>query len=103
MDWVQVDSLTPKVLLKVRVIPRSKHEGLSTDQQYLRVRLRAPPTDGKANKALKKILAERFGVAKSAVRLLNGERNRDKTVAILGPLSWPEELPPPPDGLSCDV
>lgn len=55
----------------------------------LRVKLAAPPVDGKANKALLVFLAKSFGVAKSSVTLIRGEKNRLKTVE-LKTLSEPE-------------
>jgi uncharacterized protein (TIGR00251 family) len=50
----------------------------------LRVVVSAPPTDGKANKAVILALAEAFGVAPSAVTILRGETGRKKTVRIVG-------------------
>lgn len=44
----------------------------------------APPVDGEANAAIVKFLAKFFGVAKSAVRIVQGETGRTKTVAIAG-------------------
>jgi uncharacterized protein len=50
----------------------------------LKVRLTAPPVDGAANDALVAFLAARLGIAKSAVRLVAGQRARDKVVAVRG-------------------
>lgn len=44
----------------------------------------APPVDGEANAAIVKFLAKFFGVAKSAVQILQGETGRLKTVSIAG-------------------
>jgi len=44
----------------------------------------APPVDGEANAAIVKFLAKFFGVAKSAVQILQGETGRIKTVAVAG-------------------
>lgn len=52
--------------------------------EALKIRLAAPPVEGKANAALLLWLAREFGVAKNAVTLLSGERNRHKIVAIRG-------------------
>lgn len=99
MPWASVDE-QGRLTLRLRVTPRAKQEGLAVDGERLRVRLKAPPVDGKANTALAKLLAKRFGVAKGAVHLVAGERGREKTVRIDAPSSWPEGLPGPPDGLS---
>lgn len=48
----------------------------------LKVRLAAPPVDGKANAALIEFVAERLGVAKSAVRLKSGQTTRRKVLIV---------------------
>ena len=48
----------------------------------LRVRLAAPPVDGKANAALLDWAAQAFGVARQQVELLHGAAGRQKVLAI---------------------
>ncbi len=48
------------------------------------VRVTAPPVDGKANEALRKLIAKRAGVAKSQVTIARGARSRDKLVRVEG-------------------
>ena len=48
----------------------------------IKVRIKAPPVDGKANKYLVEFLAGYFGLSKSKVRLLKGETNQFKTLEI---------------------
>ncbi|GAB4542993.1 MAG: DUF167 domain-containing protein [Parvularculaceae bacterium] len=48
----------------------------------LRVRVTAAPEKGKANSAIVKLVAKAFGVPKSAVRLVGGEKSRIKTIEI---------------------
>jgi hypothetical protein len=48
------------------------------------VAVTAPPVDGEANKAVRILLAKRFGVGRGAVRLVRGERSREKTFEIAG-------------------
>ncbi|MBK5935923.1 DUF167 domain-containing protein [Halorhodospira halophila] len=95
MPWITPDSEHDAWLVHVRVTPRAKREALDVQGERLRVRLNTPPVEGKANAALCKLLARRFGVAKSAVTLLRGERSRDKTLRITAPKQWPEGLPRP--------
>jgi uncharacterized protein (TIGR00251 family) len=69
----------------VRVTPRSaRDEIIGWQDGALRVRLRAPPVDGKANEALRRLLAERLGVALSAVQIAFGETSRTKRLRIEG-------------------
>ena len=48
----------------------------------LKIRLAAPPVDGKANAALLEFIAEKLGVAKSAVTLKSGQTSRRKVVEV---------------------
>jgi uncharacterized protein len=48
------------------------------------VRVTAPPVDGRANEALRRLIARRAGVAPSRVTLVRGEKSRDKTLSIEG-------------------
>ncbi len=50
----------------------------------LRVRLQAPPVEGKANKALLRLLARELGLGKNRVRMRHGGRSRDKIVLLAG-------------------
>lgn len=49
---------------------------------YLKVRVRAVPEKGKANKAVEVVLAKALGLPKSAVRVVTGETSRIKGVDI---------------------
>ena len=69
----------------VRVVPRSRRDevvGLHGDA--LKVRLVAPPEKGRANQALRKLLAHRLGVAVSSVEILSGHTSRQKRVLVCG-------------------
>ena len=48
----------------------------------LRVRLAAPPVDGKANQALLAWAAQAFGLAKSRVELMHGAAGRQKVLGV---------------------
>lgn len=48
----------------------------------LKIRLAAPPVDGKANAALIAFVADRLGVAKSAVSLKSGQTSRRKVLEV---------------------
>ncbi|CAD5106018.1 DUF167 domain-containing protein [Zestomonas carbonaria] len=70
----------------------SRDEFAGLHGERLKIRLTAPPVEGKANAHLLKFLAEAFGVAKSQVRLESGELNRQKRVRIQAPKRLPAEL-----------
>jgi uncharacterized protein YggU (UPF0235/DUF167 family) len=48
------------------------------------VRVTAPPVDGRANDALRRLIARRAGVAPSRVTLVRGEKSREKTLSVEG-------------------
>ena len=54
----------------------SKSEFAGLHGEALKVRIQAPPLDGKANTELIKFLAKQFGVSKSAISIISGELNR---------------------------
>jgi uncharacterized protein (TIGR00251 family) len=74
--------------LRVRVTPNAKRSetlGWEDDPQVgrvLRVRLAAPPTEGRANAALRDHLAKTLGLSKSQVSLEKGDTSRVKTFTI---------------------
>lgn len=69
----------------VRVVPRASRDAIEGEYQgALKVRLTAPPVDDRANEALRRLLAERLKVPVSAVRILGGEKSRNKRVQITG-------------------
>lgn len=73
------------VILLVRVQPRaSKDEVAGVVKGALKVRLRAPALEDRANEALCKYLAELLKTPKSAVRILSGHHSRSKRVEVLG-------------------
>lgn len=69
----------------VRVAPRASRDAIEGEYNgALKVRLTAPPLDDKANAALCRLLAARLNVPVSAVRIVAGEKNRNKRVAVAG-------------------
>ncbi|NOY43928.1 MAG: YggU family protein [Deltaproteobacteria bacterium] len=67
------------------VQPRaSKTSVVGPQGDAIKVRVAAPPVDGKANAELVRFLAKRLGVPRSAVEVVRGETGRRKTVRIAG-------------------
>ena len=76
-----------EVILHIQVVPnapRTLADGLhgSPGEQALKVRLHAPPVDGKANDALLRWLADELRIPKQSVELLRGKTSRHKQVSI---------------------
>ena len=69
----------------MKVQPRAKETALAEKLgDAYKLRLAAPPVDGKANEACVRFFAQRFGVAASAVRIVQGLSSRMKVVEIEG-------------------
>ncbi len=73
------------VVFPVRVQPRASRDEISgAIEGSLKIRLRAPAVENRANEALCEFLASLLKRPKSAVRILGGEHSRTKRVAIEG-------------------
>lgn len=71
--------------IEVRLTPRaSRDEVVGIRDGVLVVRVGAPPVDGRANEALRKLIAKELGIAKSKVEIVRGERERRKLVRVSG-------------------
>lgn len=73
------------VAIAIRVIPRAKRNEIVEilNDGTIKIRLTAPPVEGKANQALLEFLADVFNVAKSKIEIVAGEKGRKKLVSIL--------------------
>jgi uncharacterized protein (TIGR00251 family) len=72
-------------VIAVKVVPRAaKDEIVGWLEGELKVRVSAPPEDGRANRALEGVLAAALGLKKTAVVVSAGETSRRKRVAITG-------------------
>lgn len=75
----------PDVVIDVRVIPRAKRTELGGERDgAIVVRLAAPPVEGAANDALVAFLADMLRLPRRDIRIVSGEKSRDKKVAVTG-------------------
>jgi uncharacterized protein (TIGR00251 family) len=71
--------------LRIKAVPNSpKDQIVAWVGDSLKVRVRAPPTDGKANERLCAFMAEQLSLPKGAVSVSSGASSREKRLAILG-------------------
>ena len=74
------------IILNVRVVPRaSKNEITGTIGNALKVRIQAPPVEGKANAHLIRFLARHWNIPKAQIIILSGETGRNKRISISNP------------------
>ncbi|HLV95554.1 MAG TPA: DUF167 domain-containing protein [Candidatus Acidoferrales bacterium] len=82
---IEIDERDGGVTFAVRVVPRASRNSIEGEHAgALKVRLTAPPVEGRANEALRRLLAERLNVPLGAVRIVAGEANRTKRVSVAG-------------------
>lgn len=85
MDWIE--QAVNGVLLRIKIQPKaSKNQivGLYGEPPRLKLRIAAPPIDGRANEELTRFLAEQLGIAYSKVELVRGETSSSKDVFCAG-------------------
>jgi len=72
-------------LIAVKVVPRAgKDEIVGWLEGALKIRIQAPPEDGRANRALEELLAEALGLKKNAVTVAAGRSSARKRVEVVG-------------------
>jgi len=73
------------ILLKVYLQPKSsRNEVVGLYRDGIKVKVTAPPVEGKANEALIRFLAREFGISPSCIEIIRGLHSREKTLRISG-------------------
>jgi len=71
------------VTIKVRVAPRaSRTEIIGEHAGAIKLRVAAPPVDGKANEECRRYLAKLLKVGATSVEIISGDSSRDKVIRI---------------------
>ena len=73
------------ITLKIHLLPRASRDeicGLHGDA--LKIKVTAPPVEGKANMALQRFIAEKLHLASSQVEIMAGKRSREKILKVSG-------------------
>jgi uncharacterized protein (TIGR00251 family) len=84
-EMVETQERDGAVIFSVRVQPRASKDEIAGEMGgALKVRLRAPAVEDRANEALVEFLAELLKTSRSAVSILSGERSRVKRIEIRG-------------------
>jgi uncharacterized protein (TIGR00251 family) len=86
--WYRWDG--PDLILTLHIQPRAARDEIAGPHGgALKLRLTAPPVDGRANERLRAFLADLCGVSKAQVTVLSGETGRIKRVRITAPRRLP--------------
>jgi hypothetical protein len=83
MDGLHLTETPEGVVFSIHVQPRaSRNELCGLQGNELKVRLTSPPVEGQANKLCIEFFAKLFGVAKSRVSIVAGDKSRHKTIRV---------------------
>lgn len=81
--WIVPDGTGTRI--QIHVVPRASKSAVCGMQgEALKIRLNAPPVDGKANKALCAFVAELLKIPSRQVQLVAGETSRQKMIHVAG-------------------
>ena len=89
MGWFRRQG--PDIILQVQVQPRARKNAVAgVIGDCLKIRITAPPVEGRANERLIAYLAKLFGVPKNSVILERGDSAKRKLVRIHSPRKLPD-------------
>ena len=73
------------ITFNVKVIPRAKRDEIvGVEGEAVKIRLNAPPVEGRANEALVKFLADVLKIPRAQIEIVRGETSRHKVVRVRG-------------------
>ena len=70
------------MILNVKVIPNARKNEIKKEENSWKVYLTVPPEKGRANRLLIELFSEEFKVKKNQIKILKGEKSRNKIVQI---------------------
>lgn len=68
---------------KIKVIPNSKDNSFDFLEDFIKIKIKQKPIEGKANKAIVEYLSDLLSCPKSKIKIVNGEKSCLKTILIL--------------------
>ena len=82
---VKITRLSNGIRFNLRVVPKSSKNILTVmDEGVVKLKINAPPIDGKANLACIKFLSDVFNVSKSQISIVSGDKSKTKVIEVLG-------------------
>ena len=69
--------------IKIRVIPNTKRpEIIELNDGTLKIKLKSPAHEGRANKELISVLSKHYNISKSNIKIIFGKKSRNKTIEL---------------------
>ena len=78
--WMKIKD--ESVNIEVRVVPNSSRNSITAEEDYIKIKLTAPPVDNKANTAIIEFLAKRLKVPKTSVSIISGQTSKNKIISL---------------------
>ena len=69
-----------ELIKKIKISPGASKNEIIKTADGTKIKITAPPVDGKANKVLVEFLAKKFKIPKTSVSIIKGETSREKTI-----------------------
>ena len=73
-----------KLIVTLKIVPNSSRNEVVREDDFIKVKITAPPVENKANKVLVEFLAKNLSIAKSKISIIRGETSKIKTLSIDG-------------------
>ncbi|HSE98051.1 MAG TPA: DUF167 domain-containing protein [Blastocatellia bacterium] len=82
---IELNEKDGAVTFRARVQPRSSQSAVAGEHAgAVKLRIAAPPVDGKANQECRRFLAKLLGVSQSSVEIVAGDLSKDKLIRVRG-------------------
>ena len=70
------------LLLNVKIVPNSSKNDIIKEEEFIKIKVTAPPVENRANKALIEFLSKLLKVPKTSVEIVKGETSKEKKILI---------------------
>lgn len=85
LTMLQISTTAKGIVFSILVVPRSsRNELVGVVDEALKLKIAAPPLEGKANAECVRFLSQLLHVQKAQVVITGGQKSREKTVCITG-------------------
>ncbi len=86
--WMKLNNSS--INIDIKVVPNSSKNSITFEEDYIKIKLTAPPVDNKANNALIEYLSKLLKVPKTSISVISGQTSKNKRITI--PLEAKESL-----------
>lgn len=66
----------------LKIVPNSSRNEVVREDDYIKIKITAPPVENKANKVLIEFLSKKLSVAKTKIKIIRGETSKLKTISV---------------------